>query len=142
MKVYKIREGARLPEKNDEDMCYDLFAVLSVPVEVKWGEIAIINTGIKIDPSPFHFSIRPRSGLAVKHGIQILAGQIDKSYRGELVVAMTTCKKDYVYVVNSGDKIAQIKLEQDTTVRVEEVYSEYQLSDSFRKAGGFGSTGG
>lgn len=142
MKVYKLRPDARLPEKNDEDMCYDLFAAIDEPVEVKWGEVAIINTGLMFDPSPYHFSIRPRSGLAVKHGVHILAGQIDKSYRGELLVAMTTLKKDYTYVVCNGDKIAQFKLEHDVTVDVEEVYAEHYLSDSLRGEGGFGSTGG
>lgn len=151
MKVLRIKDGAKLPEKKQEDMCYDVFACLEKPVTIVHGEVVAIPTGIKIaPPKGYHFSIRPRSGLAAKYGIDVLAGQIDGGYRGELIVLLTTHKynkydvgslEGNVVKVNNGDKIAQFKLEKDETFDIEEVFSEEDLGTSERMDRGFGSSG-
>jgi dUTP pyrophosphatase len=148
-KVALIDEDAKMPERADGDMCFDIFSVEDVLVNT--GSVAKIKTGIKIEPPEgFHFSIRPRSGLAAKHGIHILGGQIDSSYRGEIIVLVTKLtygiektKDGYCptgYKVNKGDKIAQIKFEKDYNLQPMEVKEE-ELSDSARGSDGFGSTG-
>ena len=150
MKVFRIKKGAKLPEKKTEDMCYDVFACLPDPVTIVHGKVVAIPTGIKIAPPPgYHFSLRPRSGLAAKYGIDVLAGQIDGGYRGELIVLLTTHKSDSddvgslkgnIVTINNGDKIAQFKLEKDETFDIEEVFSEKDLGTSERMEKGFGSS--
>lgn len=151
MKVLKIKPRAKLPEKKPEDMCYDIFACLDEPVVFNHGTVVKIPTGIKIAlPPGYHASVRPRSGLAAKHGIDILAGQIDGSYKGEWIVILTTHHAQYTeyngefeaadLVIRDGDKIAQFKLEKDETFPIEEVFSEDDLGTSERMDKGFGSS--
>lgn len=137
MKVFKMCPEARAPEKRDEDMCYDLFSVGS-PVLVKPGRVAKVSTGLKLDLEGYHASLRPRSGLASKCGLQVLGGQIDKGYRGEIIIMLTS---EVPTRIEPGDKVCQMKLEEDITVQVIEVESEEELSNSVRQEDGFGSTG-
>lgn len=156
MKVIRCREGAKLPTKATGDMCYDIYACIDGPIELWHGKPVSITTGVKIAlPSKKHASIRPRSGLAAKHGVDVLAGQIDNSYRGEWVVVLTTHKQQSLLqrllrrfglgrpelVINNGDKIAQVKLEADITSVVVEVFSEEELGTTDRGDKGFGSSG-
>lgn len=144
-KVALIDKDAKMPVKADGDMCFDVFSVENK--EVRFGAPVTVRTGIKIEPpEDFHYSVRPRSGLAVKHGIDVLAGQIDNSYRGELIVvlskntnAMFFPSKE-VYNIKKGDKIAQIKFEKDYGLEPVEVKEE-ELSKTVRNDGKFGSTG-
>lgn len=142
MRVLKIREDARLPEKKREDMCYDLFACFDGDyITVEHGRVTKVPTGIKIAlPEGYHASVRPRSGLAAKYGLDVLAGQIDGSYKGEWLVLLTTHQQDMVVNIKNGDKIAQFKLEKDETFDVEQVFSENDLGTSERMDKGFGSS--
>ena len=101
---------------------------------------ALIPTGLYIEiPEGYEGQVRPRSGLAFKHGITVLntPGTIDADYRGELKQILINLS-DEPFVINNGDRIAQIvfaRCEQADMVEVEE------LSETERGAGGFGHTG-
>lgn len=142
MKVLRIKESAKLPTKKDGDMCYDLYACIEKPATFVTGQVMHIPTGIKIElPQGYHASVRPRSGLAAKQGIDIMAGQIDGSYRGEWIVIITTHEAHLPVTINPGDKIAQFKIEKDETFEVVEVFSDFDLSSTDRAEKGFGSSG-
>jgi dUTP pyrophosphatase len=100
-----------------------------------------VNTGIQIAiPEGYYGRIAPRSGLAVKHGIDVLAGVVDSGYRGEVgVVLQNLGLMDFEY--REGDRIAQLIIEKCHDVEWEEVESEEDLVSSERGEGGFGSTG-
>lgn len=139
IKIFKLSESAKLPTKADGDMCYDIYS--DEDKHVQMGEITVIKTGIKMSPPEgYHYSVRDRSGLAAKNGLHIVAGQIDNSYRGELLVAMTKLSIG-IYQIKKGDKIAQIKFEEDTTFPVIEVQSEEDLGYTERGEKSFGSSG-
>lgn len=142
MLVYRIKESAKLPTKAYQDeACYDLYACIDEPITFKHGEIVKIPTGLKIDPGKYHLKFRPRSGLAAKFGIDVLAGQIDRTYRGELIVILTTDMDNIDVTINPGDKIAQFKLELHIEDEIQEVFTEDALSQSDRGEKGFGSSG-
>jgi len=104
------------------------------------GKRALIPTGIKLAiPVGYEVQIRPKSGLAIKHGITITnsPGTVDSDYRGEIKVMLQNTG-DMPFVINKGDKIAQMvaaKVEAAMFVKVKE------LSNTERGTGGFGSTG-
>lgn len=101
---------------------------------------AIVPTGLRIEiPPGFEVQIRPRSGLALKHGITLpnTPGTIDCDYRGPLGVLLVNLG-DAPYVIAHGDRIAQMIVAPVLQARFEVVA---ELSDSARGAGGFGSTG-
>ncbi len=101
---------------------------------------ALIPTGLHIQlPQGYECQIRPRSGLALKHGITIVnaPGTIDADYRGEIgVILMNTGDSDFV--VNDGERICQMVIKQYTKVEWQSVDT---LDDSSRGEGGFGHTG-
>lgn len=142
MKVFKFKDNAKLPVKADEDMCYDLFACFDgEDIHVHYGEVVVIPTGIAIDLTPYHASLRPRSGLASR-GLGILGGQIDRGYRGEIKVIVTNHEQRGPAIrISSGDKFVQMKLEEEISDPVEVVFSLDELSESNRGDAGFGSTG-
>lgn len=155
MKVFKIRPDAKLPTKADGDMCYDLYASFEANdpdvkldyegrpyINIDAVSVAKIPTGIKLAlPQGYHCSIRGRSGLAAKNGMMILGGQIDNTYRGEIIVLCTIVYGFLVHRVYNGDKIAQFKLEKDETFEIEQVFSEAELGETSRGGKGFGSSG-
>lgn len=101
---------------------------------------AIVPTGIRVEiPFGFEMQIRPRSGLAVKHGISLpnTPGTIDSDYRGPLGVALINLGAE-AYVIRHGDRIAQMIVAPVVQARFELVE---QLSETSRGEGGFGSTG-
>jgi dUTP pyrophosphatase len=103
-------------------------------------ERAAIGTGIYLEiPPSLEGQVRPRSGLALKHGVTVLnsPGTIDSDYRGEIRVIMVNLGKE-TYSVKRGERIAQIVFSPCVKVNLEE--SE-NISDSIRGTGGFGSTG-
>ncbi|MCC7303705.1 MAG: dUTP diphosphatase [Bacteroidia bacterium] len=118
----------------------DLRANLDAPVAIKPLERALVPTGLYMElPVGAEAQIRPRSGLAAKHGISVLnsPGTIDADYRGEVKVILVNLSNE-PFVINDGERIAQMviaKHEQAEWVEVE------KLQDSERGAGGFGSTG-
>ncbi|MDD2474869.1 MAG: dUTP diphosphatase [Dysgonamonadaceae bacterium] len=118
----------------------DLRANLSEPITLKPLERALIPTGLFIElPAGYEAQIRPRSGLAVKHGISVLnsPGTIDADYRGEIRVVLVNLS-NVEFVINHGERICQMVIAAHSTVEWEETQ---ELQDSDRGAGGFGHTG-
>ncbi len=112
----------------------------AVPASLEPGESRLIGTGISIElPSDTEGQIRPRSGLALKHGITVLnsPGTIDHGYRGEVGVILINHGRGRFDVV-PGMKIAQLVIARCVTVAVEEIV---ELSGTARGHRGFGSTG-
>lgn len=118
----------------------DLRASLEESVELKPLQRKLIPTGIFIElPIGFEAQIRPRSGLAFKSGITVLnsPGTIDADYRGEIKVLLVNLS-DAVFVVNNGERIAQMVI--SAHARVEWELSD-ELTSTIRGEGGFGHTG-
>ena len=118
----------------------DLKAFLDKPMELKPLERKIIRTGIKLAlPEGFEAQVRPRSGLAAKHGISILnsPGTIDSDYRGEIGVILVNLSNKK-FTVNSGDRIAQLVLKKYEKINWKIIK---ELPKTNRGFGGFGSTG-
>lgn len=118
----------------------DLPAAVEAPVEIPPGKIRLIPTGFAISiPPGFEAQIRPRSGLAAKHGIGLInsPGTIDADYRGEIKVALINLG-EAAFSVHRGDRIAQMVI--TPIVRAELVCVD-ELTPSGRGSGGFGHTG-
>lgn len=138
VKIRRIKEDARLPEyAKPGDAGLDLFSTDSVLIQA--GERKLIHTGIQIElPPQTEAQIRPRSGLALKHGITVLntPGTIDEGYRGEIgVIIINLGNKDYQ--INKGDRVAQLVVKPVYNVHLVDVD---ELSISSRGEGGFGSS--
>jgi len=135
--IKKLEESATIPTRaTDMDAGYDLYSIKDGIVPA--GGRKVVSTGIAIAiPPPYYGRIAPRSGLAVKRGIDVLAGVIDGGYRGEVgVVLQNLSDDDFPY--KKGDRVAQLILEQCNTIGWVELE---ELEDSIRSDGGFGSTG-
>jgi len=118
----------------------DLLSAVYEPVILKPMQRALIPTGIAVElPPGYEAQIRPRSGLAIKHGITLLntPGTIDADYRGEIKVILINLGEED-FVINRGDRIAQMVICPVVRVELEEVE---ELSTTRRSEGGFGSTG-
>ena len=110
------------------------------PVTLAPGARALIPTGLRIALEPgFEAQVRPRSGLALKHGITCLnsPGTIDSDYRGEVGVILINHGQE-PFVIRRGERIAQMVIAQHEQARMLEVEA---LDETARGAGGFGSTG-
>ena len=118
----------------------DLSAFLDKEVVIKPNSSELIPTGLQVAiPEEFEIQIRPRSGLAAKESIGVLnsPGTIDSDYRGELkIILFNHGNKDFI--INNGDRIAQMVLVPILKMEFEEVDS---LPETIRGQGGFGSTG-
>ena len=118
----------------------DLRANLEQPVTLAPLERAMIPTGLHIElPAGYEAQVRPRSGLAAKHGISIVnaPGTIDADYRGEIKVILVNLSND-PFTIEAGERIAQMVVARHETVEWEPVE---ELAESQRGSGGFGSTG-
>ncbi len=118
----------------------DLNAHIDKPIELHPLERAIVPTGLFIElPQGFEAQIRPRSGLAAKHGITVAnaPGTIDADYRGEIKVILINLSKD-TFVIKPGERIAQMVIAKYTSIQWQLVE---KLSETIRGEGGFGSTG-
>lgn len=118
----------------------DLRAAISEPLDLAPGQHAPIPTGLRIAlPPGYEAQIRPRSGLAVRHGISLVnaPGTIDADYRGEIRVILINHGK-VPYTVQRGDRIAQMVVAPVTRV---EWVPTLSLEDTLRGEGGFGHTG-
>jgi dUTP pyrophosphatase len=118
----------------------DLKANLSESILLKPLQRLLIPTGLFIElPAGFEAQIRPRSGLAFKHGLTVLnsPGTIDADYRGEIKVLLVNLSETD-FIVNNGERIAQMVIAKHEQIIWEPVI---QLDKSDRGAGGFGSTG-
>jgi dUTP pyrophosphatase len=123
----------------------DICAALETPLTLAHGKIALIPTGFAIAiPNGFEAQIRPRSGLAVKHGIGIInsPGTIDSDYRGEVKIALINLGQA-PYTIQRGDRIAQMVFQGvcRADLQVELDSGSWQLDDTQRHDGGFGHTG-
>jgi len=118
----------------------DLRADLESPVRLNPLERKLIPTGLHIElPEGFEAQIRPRSGLAYKHGISIVnsPGTIDADYRGEIKVLLINLSTE-PFEINSGDRIAQMIVSRHEKVEWHQVEI---LNETSRGAGGYGHTG-
>ena len=126
--------------KTDGSSGVDLSAFLEKKVVIKPNSSELIPTGLQVAiPEELEIQIRPRSGLAAKESIGVLnsPGTIDSDYRGELkIILFNHSKKDFI--INNGDRIAQMVLVPILKMEFEEVDS---LPNTIRDQGGFGSTG-
>lgn len=118
----------------------DLRAFVSEPITLQPLERRLIPTGLSIElPSGYEAQVRPRSGLAYKHGITVLnsPGTIDADYRGEIGVVLVNLS-DTPFTIKDGERIAQL-----IVARYERIvwHSTDTLSESERGVGGFGHTG-
>ncbi|MFB3909267.1 MAG: dUTP diphosphatase [Candidatus Eisenbacteria bacterium] len=139
--VARLRPGARLPRRmTDGASGFDLAACLEDPIEIEPGSWSLVPSGIALElPIGWEAQVRPRSGLAARHGVGILngPGTIDSDYRGEVCVLLMNWGKER-FVVRDGDRIAQIVFAEVKTVLVD--WAE-RIEPTRRGAGGFGHTG-
>jgi dUTP pyrophosphatase len=118
----------------------DLLAAVDAPVTLQPGERALVPTGLAMAlPAGFEAQVRPRSGLAAKHGVTVLntPGTIDADYRGEVKVILINLGREPFTIVR-GERIAQMVIAPVLQAAIREVET---LSETVRGAGGFGSTG-
>jgi dUTP pyrophosphatase len=118
----------------------DLRADLETAIQLKPLERTLVPTGLHIElPEGFEAQIRPRSGLAYKHGISIVnsPGTIDADYRGEVKVLLINLSTE-VFEINTGDRIAQMVIAKHEKINWDEVDV---LNETSRGVGGYGHTG-
>ena len=118
----------------------DIRAALKEEIILKPGQIELVPTNISVEiPFGYEIQVRPRSGLAIKHGIGVLnsPGTIDSDYRGEVKIILINLSKED-FKISSGDRIAQLVLSK---VYLAELKESDELNDSRRGEGGFGHTG-
>lgn len=134
--VQRINPEAVIPTRATPGSAgMDLYAIDDVVIQP--GDIKLLKLGIKVAiPEGYYGRIAPRSGLAVKYGIDVLAGVVDADYRHEVGVVLINHGKE-AYTVKKHDRIAQLIIERIAVVNTEEVES----LDDTQRSGGFGSTG-
>jgi dUTP pyrophosphatase len=118
----------------------DLHANLENPIAILPGHREIISTGLFLElPEGYEAQIRPRSGLAFKHGVTVLnsPGTIDADYRGEIKVLLINHGQE-AFEINDGERIAQMVIAEYASIQWEETT---QLNDTERGDGGYGSSG-
>lgn len=126
--------------QSDKASGMDIPAAVDTPKILLPGEIALIPTGFTVAiPSGFELQIRPRSGLAVRHGITIInsPGTIDADYRGEVLIGLINLGSK-PFTINRGDRVAQMVLSPVIRMELEQVSD---LDRTKRADGGFGHTG-
>jgi dUTP pyrophosphatase len=137
VKVKRLQDGARLPaHATDWSAGADLHCAEAFTLQP--GERKLVPTGLAIEIPPGYYGrVAPRSGLAVRHGIDTLAGIIDSDFRGELKVALINLG-DQPVSFDTGERVAQLIIERAASC--DYIWSE-ELSETERAEGGFGSTG-
>jgi dUTP pyrophosphatase len=139
--VKKLDSRVKLPSyKTIGSSGMDLMALTDKPIIILPKKSYLVPTGISVAmPKNYEIQIRPRSGLAAKNNISILntPGTIDSDYRGEIKIILFNHGSDE-FLINNGDRIAQIVLMPVHKIDFEEVDN---LPDTVRGEGGFGSTG-
>jgi dUTP pyrophosphatase len=142
MKVEVVNLSSHeLPKySTNESAGLDLRAELKSPITLKPGQRSLIPTGLKIAlPTGYEAQVRPRSGLAYKHGITVLnsPGTIDADYRGDVGVILINHGSES-FTIENGERIAQLIIAKFVQIDWDEVLD---LSSTSRGEGGFGSTG-
>ncbi len=118
----------------------DVYVNTQDPILIKSMERVLLPTGIKMEiPYGYEIQVRPRSGLAIKHGLTLLntPGTIDSDYRGEIKIIMINLAKED-YTINPGERIGQLVLKKVYKAEFEQVE---KLEETDRNEGGFGHTG-
>jgi dUTP pyrophosphatase len=146
LRILRLPHGADLPlpsYQSADAAGLDLMAAVlkNAPMAVAPGERALVPTGLVVAlPRGFEAQVRPRSGLAARHGITVLnaPGTIDADYRGEVLVLLINLGAE-PFTVTRGMRIAQLILAPVVRASIEEVA---ELDPTARGLGGFGSTGG
>lgn len=141
LNVSKLVPHAILPARaTDGAAGYDLYSADSYVILP--GHRVVVSTGIAMQLPPGTYGrIAPRSGLAVKHGLNILAGVVDPDYTGEVKVVLHNTDERQPFIIRPGYRIAQLILENFTIVHVNEVPTECTEINTTRGSAGFGSTG-
>jgi dUTP pyrophosphatase len=140
VQIRRLHPDAKIPQYAhgaEEDAGMDLCSVAAA--EIAPGDITLIPTGIAIAlPPGFEAQIRPRSGLALKHGLTLpnSPATIDPGYRGEIRVIVQNLGREPIRI-EAGDRIAQMVVARYEAVE----WEESELGESARGAGGFGSSG-
>ncbi|MBI5806727.1 dUTP diphosphatase [candidate division TA06 bacterium] len=141
IKLVKLSRLARLPEYSTAHAAgMDLCAALEKPISLKPRQIKLVPTGLALEiPGGYEGQVRPRSGLALKHGISIVnaPGTIDADYRGEVGVILINMGTK-AFTVNPGDRIAQLVISPVVRAKLTESKA---LKKTKRGVGGFGHTG-
>ena len=144
LKVLRLRESAVLPSRASATAAgLDLSASLDAPLTLQPGERIAVPTGLAIALPPGHEGqVRPRSGLALRHGVTVLnaPGTIDEDYRGEVKVLLVNLGHE-PHTFQHGDRIAQLVVAAVAQLEVIAVTDEAALGATERGDGGFGSTG-
>ena len=137
----RLRPAAVLPRYMTEGAAgMDLASAAEGPIALGPGERLGVPTGWSMElPPGFEAQVRPRSGLALRHGVTVVnaPGTIDSDYRGEIIVLLVNLGRQE-YAIAPGDRIAQMVIAPVSHANVEEVT---ELSETERGAGGFGHTG-
>jgi len=134
------REKGELQYAHFGDSGVDLRAAIPEKMVIEPGQVVLVPAGIKVEiPYGYEIQVRPRSGLALKHGITVLntPGTVDSGYRGEIGIILINHSKKR-FVINRGDKIAQAVVCAIVQAQFLEVD---ELSDTSRGEGGYNSTG-
>ena len=142
MKITLLKHGPKvLPEYATKGSAgLDVMAAIHEPISIGPGERILVPSGFKLEiPVEYEVQIRPRSGLAIKHGITVLnsPGTIDSDYRGEIGIILINHSKNK-FIVNPKDRIAQMVICKVTKMNLVKVSL---LNNTERGSGGFGSTG-
>jgi len=137
LRIMKLDESAILPSKaNQSDAGYDLYALEDCIIQS--GHRGLVRTGIAMAIPLSHVGlIWPRSGLAIKAGLDVLAGVVDSGYRGEICIVLQN-HSNSDYTIRAGDRAAQILIQKVSSVKINVVD---HLDSSDRGDGGFGSSG-
>ncbi|ASP35217.1 dUTP diphosphatase [Labrenzia sp. VG12] len=143
LELKRLEHGRDLPlpaYQSDLAAGLDLYAAVDAPMQLAPGARALVPTGLAMAlPAGFEAQVRPRSGLAAKHGVTVLntPGTIDADYRGEVKVILINLG-DAAFEITRGERIAQMVIAPCLQASIREVDS---LSETERGTGGFGSTG-
>ncbi len=144
VKIKRLENGKDLPLPSymtEGSSGMDLYAAVDSEVILNPGERILIPTGISVEiPKGFEAQVRPRSGLAAEYGITVLnsPGTIDSDYRGEIKVLLINLGEK-PFRIKRGDRIAQLVISK---VFYAKITQKEELSETKRKNGGFGHTGG
>jgi dUTP pyrophosphatase len=138
LNVKRLVPNAVLPTRGTPGSAgYDLYSTDGFIIMP--GHRVVVTTGVSVElPSGTYGRIAPRSGLAVKHGVDVLAGVVDPDYTGELKVVLVNTDLRRAFMIRPGYRIAQLILENYTSAEVVEVP---YVPETSRGAAGFGSTG-
>ena len=143
IKVVRLAHGRDLPlpaYQSEGAAGMDLLAAVEKPLKLKPGARVLVPTGLILEiPRGFEAQVRPRSGLALRHGISVAnaPGTIDSDYRGEVQVLLINLG-DKVFSIARGERIAQLVVQR---VERAELSEAVKVTATHRGAGGFGSTG-